>query len=275
MEYRIWCDESVNRGRYFSNFYGGVLVRSGDLRRVESVLNSVFEQHHLRDEVKWQRVTAQYLGKYVALMDAFFDLLEADLVKVRVMFTQNANRPLNLTARHLEDEYFLLYYQFFKHAFGLKWSNPTDKTIYIRAYFDELPDKLGKRQTFKEYIKGLQATRDFQLARLKFRKSDITEVDSRSHRILQCLDVVLGSMAFRLNDGHLQKPPGAKRRGKRTLAKEKLYKHISKRIRKLLPGFNCGCSTGLRGGPENRWLHPYRHWLFVPSEVEVDETQYK
>lgn len=275
MEYRIWCDESVKRGKYFSNFYGGVLVRSRDFRQVTSVIEQVCQQHHLKDEVKWQRVTSQYLPKYMALIDAFFDLVEADLVKVRIMFTQNANRPVGLSAAQESNEYFLLYYQFIKHAFGLKYSNLTDRPIYVRAYFDELPDRLNKRQVFKEYIKGLQTTRDFQLARIKFRKTDITEVDSRSHRLLQCLDVVLGSMAFRLNDGHKEKPPGALRRGKRTVAKEKLYRHINKRIRRILPGFNCGSSTGLRGGHENQWLHPYRHWLFVPTDREVDERLYK
>lgn len=225
--------------------------------------------------MKWQRVTEQYLPKYVALMDAFFDLVAAGLVKVRIMFTQNANQPVNLTAEQLADEYFILYYYFFRHAFGLSHCNPTGKPVYVRAYFDELPDTLPKRQAFKEYIKGLQTQPEFRLARIVFRKQNIAEVDSRQHRLLQCLDVVLGSMAFRLNDGHLEIPPGARRRGKRTVAKEKLYKHISQRIRLLLPGFNCGASTGLRGGLENRWLHPYRHWLFVPREHQKDDNQYK
>lgn len=275
MEYRIYCDESVKKGKYFSNFYGGVLVRSKDLRQVEAAIARICQQHHLNDELKWQRVTSQYLDKYLAVMETFFDLMEADLVKVRIMFTQNANKPVNLSDRHLEDEYFLLYYQFFKHAFGLTHSNLTEKPIHIRAYFDMLPDKLEKRQTFKEYIKGLQSTRNFQQARLKFRKSDITEIDSREHRLLQCLDVVLGCMAFRLNDGHKEKIAGTNKRGKRTVAKEKLYKYINGRIRKMLPGFNSGCSTGLRGGFGNQWNHAYRHWLFVPSDVEIDESKYK
>lgn len=275
MEYQIFCDESVKRGKYFSNFYGGVLVNSRDLRRVEARLRQVCDAQHFRNEVKWQRVTEQYLPKYVALMDAFFDLVAAGLVKVRVMFTQNANQPVNLTAEQLADEYFILYYYFFRHAFGLPHCNPTGKPVYVRAYFDELPDTLPKRQAFKEYIKGLQTQPEFRLARIVFRKQNIAEVDSRQHRLLQCLDVVLGSMAFRLNDVHLEIPLGERRRGKRTVAKEKLYKHINQRIRLLLPGFNCGASTGLRGGLENRWLHPYRHWLFVPREHQKDDSQYK
>lgn len=275
MEYQIFCDESVKRGKYFSNFYGRVLVNSRDLRRVEARLRQVCDEHHFHNEVKWQRVTEQYLSKYMALMDAFFDLMAAGLVKVRIMFTQNANQPVNLSAEQLTDEFFILYYFFFRHAFGLPHCNPTGKPVHIRAYFDELPDTLPKRKAFKEYIKGLQTQPEFRLARLVFRKQDITEVDSRQHRLLQCLDVVLGSMAFRLNDGHLEMPSGARKRGKRTVAKEKLYKHINQRIRLLLPGFNCGASTGLRGGIENRWLHPYRHWLFVPREHQKDDSQYK
>lgn len=275
MEYRIYCDESVNKGKYFSNFYGGVLVSSKNQRSAEAAITKVCKEHHLNDEIKWNKVTANYLEKYKALINVFFDLMEEDLVKVRIMFTQNANRPLNLNSRQLKDEYFILYYQFFKHAFGLAHSNPTDKIVHVRAYFDVLPDKLEKRQQFKEYIKGLQSTREFQLARIKFRKADITEVDSKNHRLLQCLDVVLGSMAFRLNDGHRVKPDGAKNRGKRTIAKEKLYKHINQRIRRIYPNFNIGSSTGIQSDIAQRWHHPYRHWLFIPKEMERDETQYK
>ncbi len=43
--------------------------------------------------------------------------------------------------------------------------------------------------------------------------------------------IVLGAMAFRLNNGHKEKPVGQNRRGKRTIAKEKLYKFIYSRIR--------------------------------------------
>ena len=85
--------------------------------------------------------------------------------------------------------------------------------------------------------------------------------------LAQCLDVVLGAMAFRLNDKHLEKPPGEKRRGKRTVAKERLYKAILADIRQLKPGFNIGISTGTGGDPTARWKAPYLHWRFVPSEM--------
>lgn len=82
-------------------------------------------------------------------------------------------------------------------------------------------------------------------------------------------------MAFRLNEMHKEKPEGQRRRGKRTRAKEALYKHINKRIRAIYPRFNIGVSTGTDGLAMNRWLHPYRHWNFLPSDYEIVGTSKK
>jgi hypothetical protein len=124
------------------------------------------------------------------------------------------------------------------HAFGLAFSNKTEDEVYLRIYFDYLPDTLERRQVFKAHIKGLQTTRPFQLAKIKIRKQDIAEIDSKKHLVLQMLDVVLGAICFRLNNKHKEIPDGRKRRGKRTIAKDKLYKHIYKLIRESRKGFN-------------------------------------
>ena len=63
-------------------------------------------------------------------------------------------------------------------------------------------------------------------------------------------------MNFKLNDKHLDKPPGEKRRSPKTRAREKLYKHINKRIRKIYPYFNVGITTGHGGNRSSRWHHP-------------------
>ena len=63
-------------------------------------------------------------------------------------------------------------------------------------------------------------------------------------------------MNFRLNGKHKLKPTGKKRRGARTIAKEKLYKHILLRIR-CKANFNPGISTGVDGDLRNRFLMPY------------------
>lgn len=87
---------------------------------------------------------------------------------------------------------------------------------------------------------------------------------------MQCLDVVLGAMSFRLNDQHKERPDGTFRRGKRTIAKEKLYKHINKKIRETRANFNIGITTGIDGNYQNLFFHPYRHWLFIPSSSSIE-----
>lgn len=170
MEYFIWCDESVKKGKFYSNFYGGVLVKAQDLKYVNTCLQALCNKLFLKDELKWVKVSTAYLEKYKSLMNEFFRLMKAGKVKVRIMFTQNAEKPLGLTRDHFENEYFILYYQFFKHAFGLQYSNPNLRPIYIRAYFDNLPDTLKKRQQFKEYIKGCKASEHFSLRTLNLEK---------------------------------------------------------------------------------------------------------
>lgn len=273
-EYLIYCDESIDNGKYFSNFYGGVLVRSSDLGQVQKVLQDRKIELNLLKEAKWSKVTDQYLSKYLGLMETFFDLVEADKIKTRIMFTQNNIVAKSLRSEQLENEYFLLYYQFVKHAFGLQYSNPTNSPIQVRLYFDDLPDTREKVASFKAYIAGLNHFRQFEDANIKISLNQIAEVKSHDHAIMQCLDVVLGSMQFRLNDKHKEKPEGSRFRGKRTIAKEKLYKYISQRIRKIYPNFNIGVSTA-RSDVRNSWLHPYRHWLFKPREHEIDVSKTK
>jgi hypothetical protein len=273
-EYIIYCDESIDNGRYFSNFYGGVLVRSSDLNQVQKVLLDRKTELNLLKEAKWSKVTDQYLSKYLGLMETFFALVEVDKVKTRIMFTQNSIVAKSLRSEQLENEYFLLYYQFVKHAFGLQYSNSTNSPIQVRLYFDDLPDTREKVANFKVYIAGLNRFRQFEDANIKIPLDQIAEVNSHDHPVLRCLDVVLGSMQFRLNDKHKEKPEGSRVRGKRTIAKEKLYVYINQRIRKIYPNFNIGISTA-RSDVRNTWLHPYRHWLFKPKEHEIDSSKTK
>lgn len=273
-EYIIWCDESVKSGKYYSNFYGGILIQSNDLENVTQQLKQVVSELYISEEIKWQKVDAFKLPAFTKLMDTFFELVRQNKIKVRIMFTQNANKAKKLTDEHLANEYFLLYYQFVKHHFGLQYSNETKNDINLKIFFDDMPDTYSKRQQFKEYIKGLERTKGFSDADIKIKKENITEVDSKRHIPLQFLDVVLGAMQFRLNDLHKEKPEGERKRGKRTIAKEKLYKHILKKICEMKPNFNIGISTGTEN-IEDRWHHPYRHWLFIPKEFETDESKYK
>lgn len=274
--YVIYCDESAEKGKFYSHFYGGALIEEKRRVAINEILNEEKRRNNLFGELKWTKITENYEEKYINFLNRFFDLIDEDLIKIRIMFTQNRYNPKGLTDYQIDNQYFLLYYQLIKHAFGLRYCNPERlDDVYVRLYLDDVPDTQKKFSDFKDYLHSLCHFPVFRRANVMIPREDITDVKSHDHVIMQGLDLVLGSMQFRLNDMHRVIPKGQKRRGKRTRSKERVFKHISRRIRGIQPGFNIGMSTGTPNGQIDRWHQPYRHWLFIPSDHEVDHTRSK
>src|SRR5262249_556764 len=129
----------------------------------------------------------------------------------------------------------------------------------------QIPDTAEQIERFRSFLVGLSKRPEFRHRGITIAREDVTDVVSHDHDVLQCLDIVLGAMNFKLNDLHREIPQGKRRRSKRTRNKEHLYKHINARIRALYPGFNVGISTGQRAD-DSRWSDPYRHWLLMPKK---------
>lgn len=223
MEYILYCDESSSDGPKYSDFFGGCIINSVDLKNVENALNAKKDELNLHGEIKWTKVTAQYLEKYIAMVDLFFDFIRDGKVKVRIMFRNNEDRPSNYHDRHSnDDKYFKLYYQFLKNAFGLKNIPAELGDVYIRVYLDQLPDTKEKCDAFKAFVRNLPNIRDFENVRerIHIRDGDVVDVCSHKHILLQCTDIVLGAMYFRLNDLHLEKPENSRTRGNVQLQKK-------------------------------------------------------
>lgn len=266
LEFVLYCDESSSDGKLYGDFFGGCLVSSSHLNQIIDALDAKKRALNLNGELKWTKVTANYLDKYTEIVDLFFEFIKAGKIKVRIMF-RNINDIPSHRPTDSDEKYFKLYYQFIKHAFGLKYIPQKCEDIYLRIYLDQLPDKKEHCDKFKKYLRAIPSIKDFQESgvKLHIRQGDIAEVCSHDHVLLQCVDIITGAMYFRLNDLHKEKPAGERLRGKRTIAKEKLYKHINKRICELLPSFNIGISTGPRGYDNATWALPYSHWKFKPK----------
>ena len=276
-EYLIICDESDRRGAYYSNFYGGVRVGGRALSAVETALTAHKQKLGLTSEVKWEKADLKMVERYEKMTEAFFDEVAAGRLFVRIMFTQNARVAQGLTPEHYDESYYILYYQFLKHAFGLRHMAAHTPPPRLRIYLDEMGDTREKVAKFRGFVGGLRNDRFIRATGLILEEQDITEVRSHDHILLQCLDVVLGSMSFRLNNKHRLLDPSTGQRGKRTVAKERLYKFILGQIKRVTGKsfFNVGISTGLSRQPEGRWTDPYLHWLFQPANHVFDPTKTK
>lgn len=273
MEYVLYCDESSSNGTKYTDFYGGCIVDGRYLNSIIAQLEAKKSELNLNNEIKWVKVTENYLDKYKAIIDLFFTFIRDGKIKVRIMFRKKESviNPLN----HADDKYFKLYYQFLKHAFGLKYiakSTPAN----IKIYMDQLPDRNDKCERFKNFVYNMPNTYFFSNSGITIEKENIVEIDSQKHVIQQCVDIILGAMYFRLNDLHKTKPIGSFHRGKRTIAKEKLYIHIRNHINNILPKFNIGISTGKRNYAFPHLESPYEHWLFTSSQIiDLENNQNK
>lgn len=83
-----------------------------------------------------------------------------------------------------------------------------------------MPDNKEKVARFRGYLLGLNRWTGFRNAHITLREDAIAEVDSHNHVVLQCLDIDLGAMQFRLNDKHKAKPEGEMRREEEQLPRK-------------------------------------------------------
>ena len=273
MEYIIYCDESVSDGKHYTDFFGGVLVRNTDYDAIKAAIDAQKAELNLKGEIKWVKVTGNYLDKYKQVVDLFFSFLKENRLKVRIMFRETAQRPTDLSPEKIHNRYSLLYYQFVKHAFGLTYHDGP-KPVFLRLYFDEIPYPLDQRDAFKSHIFSLQKNSHFRKVGIKIRMDDVVEINSGKHSIQQCMDIVLGSISFMLNKKNEEIPAGATERGHRTIAKEQLFFHILEHIKDCnnIELFDISNTTPI-AVPKDFWSMPYRHWKFTTPEFRNDNKK--
>ena len=257
----MYCDESIDTDTKYGDFFGGCIISSSDLHPVVDALEKCKKENNLLQEIKWTKVTENYLQKYQNVIRLFFSFVRQGKIRVRIMFRSMENQYVSESK---EDKYFKLYYQFLKHSFGFTHTQGM-KPFNVRIYLDQMPATRERCERFKTFLCNMPQTSDLKDCAIRISREQIAEVRSHDHVLLQCVDIIMGAMQFRLNNHHIEIPEGKHRRGKRTIAKEKLYKTISEEIRSIHPYFNIGVSTGSRNFQNPHWESPYEHWLFEPS----------
>ena len=61
----IYCDESIEKGKLYSDFYGVVLLETKYVERISKELNEAKKRLNLFKEIKWTKTSDPYLSKYI------------------------------------------------------------------------------------------------------------------------------------------------------------------------------------------------------------------
>ena len=244
------------------------------LFRLQEIMNKPIYPVHKPNEGQLRATTPKelvqyYEERYKKIIDVIFALMVEGKVKMRMFFRHRQYEAVGLTNEQRRKEYPMLYYQFIKNDFGLIYSNPTGKEVRVRLLIDDMPLKGSAREEFLKAIYHLNELKSFQKANIVIKEGDVAEVNSKKHLPLQVMDLVLGSMCFRLNDKHKERGIDGKR-AKRNIVKERIYKYIRTKIWQLHSGFNIGITTPITK-QSDLWERPYLHWNFVPRNYIKNE----
>ena len=259
--YIIVSDESTRKGKNYSYFFGGCILKENEYDRISLTLNLLKNNYNLH-EIKRQKINEYNVDKYISIIEAFFDYIKAGLVKVRIMYAPN--NQLNGYRNGQIDTYEKFYYIFIKNAFSLF---EAQENIFLRLFLDELPESLQKNNKLKICLsKGILKISFSESVSNKvlLYKSRIEEVKSENHIILQCIDVILGVIDFYLNTSEDEK------RSKRGQAKMKIMEVIMKNIYYICPTFSFVKSTGYFKTYKS-WLFPYKHFVFKQQKIKTPE----
>jgi hypothetical protein len=251
--YVIYCDESDRKGDKYSYFLAGVIVKDCDIVYVEKML--IESKKGYPGEMKWNGIkdSRWKVDIYKSFIDTTFRLIEEGYIKFRLSFV-----PTFYTTDYndIEISFFKLYYLFVINSFKY-WE-------ISNINFDRLPYQTHtKVREFKAFISnGLNIT-----------NSQISEIDSSKHIILQCADVILGGVCAKLNEKFKNNSERKyKKRPKTTVVKEDMYKYIYNHITKLTPSenyqrFNIGVTT--KRSYEREVSDKYRHYQYQRRQPQL------
>lgn len=266
--YTVYADEAwtqENEVLRFHRFYGGAMVRADKRQGIVADLAALRSELGLVGELKWRRVSPTNWERVAFMLDAFLEFVDARDITLRYMWLDrlfyNAGA---LTEYHAEYGYYILYYFFLIYGFGLPYHDLDE--VRVEFFPDQLPKDEQKRAEFMTFLRHCHTANVFK-GRSPFRIIDVGDVDSRKHVLLQCVDVIIGAVGFRLNRFH-ERLQANRRRAPGTRAKLALYERIRDHLGAIDMAergglaFSVGVSTGTGLDYDARWRNKFRQWNF-------------
>ncbi len=269
-----WTHESMPPNRYWC-FLGGLLGLESDVDRLESALRAQLAAAGHRAEVKWGATSPVTLALFCGLIDTFFAHLVNHDLHYRQTFLDRSHVYVPAPGepqRSGLDVQFMVYYQFFKHHFGLEHLPGATRTdphqILLRLDNHSSQAHKADLASFVQSLPAQIGRRDLSIY--------VTFVDSKQFRRLQVCDLAMGAAGSFGNRLHDRRSAGQRGMKPRQKARYELARYIYNHLRALDHAtrgskvFNWFESTSNDGAPANNFQHKIRIWKFVPKNHKID-----
>lgn len=250
-KYIIISDESTKKGNKYSYFYGGALLKESEYEFLSGLLNKMKDELNL-GEMKRTKITDKNYKDYIKVLRLFFMMISTGDIKVRVMFSPN-EELLQLPKKE-NVTFTKFYFTFIFNAFSIFYAQ---KRIKLRLIFDDLPETKKQCQDFKNCIIAKAKTnKQLNTNKVIIDKQQIEEVDSKKHVILQCVDVIVGTVDYYLNT-----PQNELTATKRGNARYEVWKFIYSQIEKIHDNFVITKTTSPIYSHKG-WKDVYKHFVY-------------
>ena len=81
------------------------MINYTELEKISNKLNGKKGELGLFQEVKWTKVTEQYLDKYLELIDYFFEFVKSNKIKIRIGIAMGKSVDFYIDLIHSFDSY--------------------------------------------------------------------------------------------------------------------------------------------------------------------------
>ncbi len=250
-KYIIVADESTKKGKNYSYFYGGAILLEAEYEFISSVIED-FKSKLGLNEIKRTKITEKNYKDYIKVLKFFFAFVKSGYIKIRIMFSPN-NQLMNIPKKE-NVTFTKFYFAFIFNAFSIFYAN---RNIRLRLIFDDLPETKSQCEEFKKCIKAkAKFNQKLNSNKVYINKQQIEEVDSKKHPILQCVDVITGTIDYYLNT-----PKEELIASKRAKARNEILKFILTQIQGMHENFIITETTSPIYSHKG-WLDRYKHFVY-------------
>lgn len=174
---------------------GGLIIKEPELNRVSQALLDFRKETGMHAELKWTKVTNQFLPKYRRFIDYFFQLNTNDTLHFQSIIIDNHavdHKKYNKGDKELS--FYKFYYQLLLNCFGRTYGQLADSSKFI-VHLDHRTSSypLGALKVILN--RGMR--KKFGIISEPFRS--IQPHDSKQFDLMQLNDLLIGAIGFQKN----------------------------------------------------------------------------